>query len=423
MTTARAAELLEHPAAGRVFTDGTRDLVGALARGEMPLSGAAETRLGQLEAQLAAFEQLAERSPDDGPLDLELSEDASGKPVAVCLLRAPASAPIAWPVPGILLRDINIVAGEAGSGKSTAILAILAAVAGGYPVFGRFPVGEGRPCLHVSEEDDRDVNLNRVEALVQGHGWDRERVLGNLYLHALDGVLLDETDWQLHLAREAQAIGAAVVAFDPTAATMKGNAERNPEIKPVIQFGRALVRAGHAVLFGHHVAKPSEQRQQKAHRVLGGVEWFNGARMVWWAERRDTGMVLECLKSSRTRRPDPLELVRTVRTDPANEAVWLEATMTLGSDSITGKALSDLDLAVLGELCRAIKAPSSTDVRLLVRRAGVKANNEEVAASVAGLMALGLIAWDRVGKAKAWSPTDEGRAAYARARGEQRNAE
>jgi hypothetical protein len=146
--------------------------------------------------------------------------------------------------------------------------------------------------------------------------------------------------------------------------------------------------------------------------------------MVWWVERRDTGLVLECLKASRTRRPEPLLIARSIRTDPANEAAWQEATMTVGSGSPIGAdALSDLDRAVLRVLVNSINAPNSTDIRLLVRRQGVKANNEEGSASVAGLLAAGLIAWERVGKAKAWSPTEAGRMAFAPINGEGRNAE
>jgi len=155
-------------------------------------------------------------------------------------------------------------------------------------------------------------------------------------------------------------------------------------------------------------------RQPAAHAPHG---------LVNRVERRDTGPTLECIKASRTRRPDPLAIVRAVRTDPTNEASWLEATMTLGADTAAAGALSNLDLAVLGVLCKAINPPSSTDVRLLVRKAGGKGNNEEINASVAGLRAADLIQWKSVGKAKAWSPTDAGRAAYARARGEGGNAE
>jgi hypothetical protein len=419
---ARARRTLPEPEAD-AYTARLRSAGGAIATEAGPGLPGAGSEWG--ESRGDADVDLLDLELEEGGAESRANGKASGdaRPAAIRLLDAPPPAPISWPVPGLLLRDVNLIGGEAGSGKSTAILAILAAIAGGYPPFNRFPAGEPSPCLLVSEEDDRDVIVNRVEALIQGHGWDRERVLGNLHVHALDGVLLDDAGWQLHLAAEAREIRAAAIGFDPTASVMQGNAERNPEIKLVTRFCRALVQAGHAVLFGHHVTKPSEQRQQKAHRMLGGVEWFNAARMVWWCERRDTGMVLECLKASRTRRPDPLEIVRTVRTDPTNDASWLEATMMIGPENTTGKGMSDLDLAVLGVLCKAVTAPSSTDIRLLVRRQGEKGNNEEVAASVAGLMAAGLIRWERVGKAKAWSPTDEGRAAYARVRGEQRNAE
>ncbi len=213
------------------------------------------------------------------------------------------------------------------------------------------------------------------------------------------------------------------MAFDPAAALMGRSALSNDDVKVVTGFCRALLKAGHAVLVLVHVTKPSEQRTEKQHRVLGAVEWFNAARMVWWVEGSIQGPTLECIKASRTRRPDPLLVMRRVQTDPTNDAIWREATMTLRADTLTGNALSDLDLAVLGVLCQVINPPNSTDLRLLVRRRGVKANNEEVAASVAGLMAANLIRWDRVGKAKNWSPTDDGRAAYARARGERENAE
>jgi ribosomal protein L12E/L44/L45/RPP1/RPP2 len=277
--------------------------------------------------------------------------------------------------------------------------------------------------LLVWEEDGRELAQNRLEALIAGHGWDRERVLGNIHLHALDGVRLDDAAWQIALSQEAAALGADLVVVDTAGTAMNGSELSKDDAKVVTGFCRALHKAGHAVLLILHVSKPSEQRPEKGHRLLGSVEWFNAPRMAWWVERRDTGPTLECIKASRTRRPDPLAIVRAVRTDPTNEASWLEATMTLGADTAAAGALSNLDLAVLGVLCKAINPPSSTDVRLLVRKAGGKGNNEEINASVAGLRAADLIQWKSVGKAKAWSPTDAGRAAYARARGEGGNAE
>jgi hypothetical protein len=344
----------------------------------------------------------------------------------VPLLDAPEPTPIVWAADRFLLCDINLFVGEGGSRKSTVMLANLCALAGGYRALGHFTVGEPCACLLVSGEDDLNVIQNRIGALIRGAGWDRERVLGNLHVHALDGVLLDDPLWQAKLVEEVGELGIKALGFDPLSDLMRGSTELNADAAPVIRFWRRLVALGCTVVVNHHVAKPPGDPtapRERIHRIRGASSWANAARMAWWVEGHETDTALACLKASRTRRPEPLRLVHTLRTDPDNEAMWTEATMTLASGSTTGDTLSDLDLGVLGVLCKALNAPSSTDVRLLVRRQGVKANNEEVAASVAGLLAAGLIRWERVGKAKAWSPTDEGRAAYARVRGERKNAE
>ena len=183
--------------------------------------------------------------------------------------------------------------------------------------------------LFVSEEDSQGVLLNRLEALVRGHEWDRERVLGSVHLLALGGARLDETRWQVHLLDLVERLAAVAVVLDPLYELSGAREDSNTEQRAVIQFCRAITRhTGAAVIVVHHFGKAAEGKR-KIDRVRGASAWFNASRAAFALELRDDGgLAVECLKMSRADRPPPFVLERSVMTHPEHEGTWLTATLT-----------------------------------------------------------------------------------------------
>lgn len=288
-----------------------------------------------LVAELAG-EPLAEAPAEDGPglLDWpappEDGEDAPRLPDPVCLLYAPAPAPLHWLAEPLLPSgEPAVIAGEGGSGKTTVLLAVTAAVAGGYPVFGAFATEpDGAPVLLVSEEDGQGTLTNRLEALILGMGWDRARVLRNLHVFALEGVRLDSLAWQLHLQHHGQRLGAKLYAFDPLADLVNGSEARPEDARTVTAFWRQLARDGASVLTAHHLTKPKDGYTD-ANRVRGAGSWVNASRTVLVASSAAPGEItLAVAKANRVPRREPFTLRLEVETDPANALMWTRARLT-----------------------------------------------------------------------------------------------
>lgn len=273
---------------------------------------------------------LAQRfAPNGRPPVEEFGEPESLLPTAIRMLDAPPSAPVAWTVRLLQpAEELGMLVGDGGVGKTTALLAISAAKAGGYPAFDNADYAtEPEPVLIVSEEDSADVLMNRTEALARGHGWDLTTVLANIHLLALQGVRLHEPQWQRHLVDETLRIGAGLVIFDPLFELGGLEENSNTDQRPLIQYCRQLIReTGASLLFGHHAGKVGEGKR-KLDRVRGASAWSAAARAVFFAELHDDGVRLECLKMSRSARLAPFVLERTVEEDPENPGTWLRATL------------------------------------------------------------------------------------------------
>ncbi len=270
-------------------------------------------------ADLLAAEFLVERTSANG-------EDSGALPASVCLLNAGDPEPIAWLVDGFLLADEpTVLSGPTGGYKTTLALATAAALAGGYAVLDGFAVAAAAPVLIVSEEDGQSVIQNRVAALIQGHGWERERVLSRLHLLALAGCRLDDLRWQLHLRAEIQRLGARLCVFDPLAEMLGGNEDSNTEARPVVQFWRQLTALGCATLTCAHFGKPKDGRG-RLDQVRGASAWAAAARGVFTTETRDGALWLTTEKLSRAERPAPREIRYEI---DAAGGTWHSARLTL----------------------------------------------------------------------------------------------
>lgn len=263
--------------------------------------------------------------------------EAEGLPQPLCLLGLEPPPPVPWLADGFLLaNEYQVLGGEGGSFKTTAALAIACALAGGYPVFGAFPVGQAVPVIVVSEEDSLEVINGHILAIIDGMGYESARVLANLHVLALEGVSLHETQWTLHLQECAERLAAELVVFDPLADLLTESESDPNSARPVVQFFRRLTRQGAAVLLVAHLGKPKEG-YGRVHRLRGAGSWANAARALYLLEQRDGGLWLTCEKLSRAKRSDAFELALEIEAHPANPGTWtsakLEARGVVGAGS------------------------------------------------------------------------------------------
>ena len=151
-----------------------------------------------------------EPEPDPGgPVDAE-----EELPRAVSALEAePPDPPQEAITRFIPAAEPVLIAGPSGVFKTAVALVIAASKTSGSDLFGHpdFQVTSPGPVLFISEEDGLAVLLNRLEAIIKGHGLDRERVLSNVYFLAQEGVSLDRPEWRDHILEEMKRVGAQLL--------------------------------------------------------------------------------------------------------------------------------------------------------------------------------------------------------------------
>jgi hypothetical protein len=303
---------------------------------------------------------------------------------AIRALDAPLPAPPSWRVQALLPDgDFVIVVGEDGVSKSTVVLHIAAAVAGAYPVFDSFTTTVG-PVLIVSEEDDTGTILMRLEAIVAGHGWNRERVFTNVHFMALEGVNISERDWQVRLHKEVERIGAVLLILDPLAELIGGDENDNSAVRPILKWIRSL---GCSVILVHHFGKATEGRSS-GDRIRGASAWRRGARVILTMEALPGDRIrVQQLKLTKARRHPPFMLHRTIVSDVENDANWQQARLVFETDS-TGRLLGAQEW-VIARLDESDDGILSTDLRDMAHGSGF--SGQDISNAIRNLQETGKI--------------------------------
>lgn len=282
---------------------------------------------------------------------------ADGLPSAVCALNPPPWEPPRDRIRGFMPdAEAALLAGEGGAMKTTMLLHMLLATAGGHPVFDHSTfLPERGPVLYIGEEDPEGVVQNRLEAMAKGHDWDRARTLGNFHYIAMKGTDLDDARWRNHVRAEVERLGAVLVGIDPLY-EVTGAKETNDELKPVLRFWRELVReTGATVILVHHAGKAVEGRS-KTDRIRGASALNQKSRCTWYLEATEDGVAFECLKMSREAKPEPFVVSPEIESDATNATVWTSARFSYMSrreatdDTAERRVLEVLEVAGPGQL-------------------------------------------------------------------------
>lgn len=317
-------------------------------------------------------------------------------PRARCLLDAPVPEPVRWLIDDFWLAgEVGLFVGDDGSYKSTAALAMVAAVAGGYRVFDRF-VCRRRPTLYVSAEDPENVIHSRVEALITGHGWNRSRVLEHLHvIYDPDACLADEK-WQSHIRAEVERVNAGLVVLDPLADLLGGDENSNSDVRALLKFARRLTRitgtGETAVTVVHHMGKKQEGKRE-VDRIRGASAIRSAGRCNYAFEALEGGISVVNMKMSRAEKLRPFVLELDVAHQAANRAEWTRASLVF--KTARHAAQNRGEAFVVAQLrAAAPRRLTTTQLKEIAGSAGHRVSGQDVWSGLNTLSAKGLIDYE-----------------------------
>lgn len=324
-------------------------------------------------------------------------------PPAIRAIDAPPPKPIEWIVEDLFTAgEIGLVVGDGGSFKSTAVIDMAAAIAGGYQVFERFHAPQ-RPTLIISGEDSIDVVMMRLNAFCVGHQWDRERVLSNVHLFATTDATLSSITWQNHITSEAKRVGAGLIILDPFAELITGDENSNSDIRPTIKFLRQLGRdTDAAVVIVHHAGKQGQDKRA-LDRIRGASALPSASRSILFFDfsPNGPGVAVEHLKMSRAPRLDRFILTRNVESEPGNKAQWRSA--SLAYVDAKSAALGRAETFILAQITASPRHHTTASLRKEASRNGYR--NEDVALALQQLQESGAIGFETGARnSRKWFP-------------------
>jgi hypothetical protein len=246
-------------------------------------------------------------------------------------------------------RELNLVAANGGSGKSTCLFAVTVSVVLGIPLFGSLTVNRSGPVLLVIPEDGQSAARMMLDALVEGLSLD-----ANARKQLAEGVVMipdTEVVSILHdthrLQQTALDTEAVMMIGDPLRTLLGGEDENDNAIasRTCDTIRRALCRdADLTVILATHNRKPTRDAESSgevtAHDVRGGGGWVNGSRLTLGVSKKQSRITITGLKANRID-PETLrhELELSIEADPKNAARWLSCRLT---DANAGTASATL---------------------------------------------------------------------------------
>lgn len=329
--------------------------------------------------------QVASASVDPAPEPTKLGR-------AIRAIEAPAPKPIEWLIKDLWPRnEIGLLVGDGGAFKSTVALHLAAAIAGGYPVFDRYPTVQ-RPVMIVSAEDSQDVVLMRLNALIAGQGWNRKRTLNETYLMCDGEQSLGDIRWKMHFSAEVERIQPGFIVLDPWAELLGGDENSNTDARPAIKFLRSVGRSvGASIAVVHHAGKATQEKRP-LDRIRGASAVPSAARVIWFFDYQDTGVAVECIKMSRAPKPEAFIVGRKIEHEADNRAQWTSARLTM--EDKKAFELSRAERFVVEQL--QLSPPSThttTSLRTLAREVGRGLSQFDTQRAMSSLQAKNIIAF------------------------------
>lgn len=202
----------------------------------------------------------------------------------------------------------------AKAGKSSVVLALVAALAAGRPIFGRTVAAQAHVLYLDYEMTDSDL-MERLVELGYGPGDD----LGHLHYALLPSLPpLDTAAGAKAVVELAARVGADLVVVDTFGRAVEGDENEADTVRAFYRHtGLALKAAGRAVIRTDHAGKDVDKGQRGSSAKADDVD------IVWQLRRTDHGVALKRTHSRLSWVPDEVALDR--RLDPDGGVSWLIA--------------------------------------------------------------------------------------------------
>lgn len=239
--------------------------------------------------------------------------------------------PIPWCLPGMLAdRDICIIGGEPGAGKSTVLVDLALALATGRQFMKCVdPVGPPKRVLYVDEENNPLLARHRLRLYLNGREIGKDGVSDVPLVYLVENSLkLDNDEMAALLHREIRSFRPDWLMIDSLVRFHSGDENSNSEMSLFFTKYLKPIRSGYncGIVLLHHLAKPSKDRgEDLGHRLRGASDLRAMIDQLWGLEG-DQATSKRILKHEKCRwggRFEPLALEQVESDD--GTAAWLEA--------------------------------------------------------------------------------------------------
>lgn len=223
--------------------------------------------------------------------------------------------------PFIASTGVSVFFGEGGTGKSLIALSLAVAVAGNYPIFGKYPRQAG-PVMYFDYEDDSEVHEERLAAILKSIKIELEYPIYHRKLIA------KVSQSQATMRRSIGERGAVLAVLDSIGMGRGGNANTAED---TIRLFRALRSLDVPTLAIDHVNK-EDKRSGETVSPYGSVYTINSARLLWGAviapgltSEDKKYLNLQNTKANRTALSPPMGMAITYhnREDDVHNTRWL----------------------------------------------------------------------------------------------------
>jgi hypothetical protein len=243
------------------------------------------------------------------------------------------SAPVPWIIPGWLSQNsVWLLYGQSEHFKTYVLLTMLLCIATGtpwaaYDGFEGYAVGEPRRAAILAGESYNGV-IQRVNALIEGLGFDRQLVESNLII-VRDVYALNNAEGLAGAADEFKALGAtqlAAIGYDTLTLALDGDEDSAGDIKLALRGLRALATMFGAVGIAVDHVGHSEQARPRG----SSAKKANADGMILCERDGDSRSVT--LTQHKNRDDDKSQY----------RAAFTGKLVEMGNDPKTGRAISDL---------------------------------------------------------------------------------
>lgn len=191
--------------------------------------------------------------------------------------------PRAWLCEGLALCPgaVSIIGGAGFGGKTISLQSLMLAVASGKPIWGQFPVEQGR-VMHLDWEQGRDLTIRRYQRLARGMSVSLAQLQDMIQVSCIPKTTLDEDNPNAERELVHMLRGFKVCVIDAfRGAFPKANENDSGVRKYLDMLGRVSGYTGCTVITIAHSRKMGPETDDARSSLRGSAALFDAAQTVY----------------------------------------------------------------------------------------------------------------------------------------------